>query len=145
MRTLKPKPGELLSITRNARIRREYAAGVRQADLARNYGISPQRVSQILLGGKLPAASDAANYVYVMRSGAYLKVGVAKQPAVRLEQHRRNSPHDVEMLAVKRAGRRVEQEIHQLLAEHHHRHEWFHDNAAVRQLLVGSGFAVPAI
>ncbi len=133
-------------------MRTAYAEGVRLSDLARRYGISRQRVEQIVKGYRSPASRrpspsgkgrgrgfQARHYVYVVQVDRYIKIGVAVDVAARLRLITAWVPFPVELLAVFPGGRLVEHGLHQRFATARHRGEWYHRTPEIDAFLRGAG------
>lgn len=138
---------QLRSIGRNARILRDYnERGLTLASIARREGISRERVRQIVHNIKpARAISNAACWIYVARCVDFVKIGVAKEPRVRVANLQYSNPYPVVLLATRRGGRPEEHEIHRALAAFARPAEWFEYTDVVHQYLVGVGFALPPI
>jgi len=66
-----------------------------------------------------------APQVYVIRSGAFAKVGYSRDPESRLRQIRIHAPEPAWLAAVFPGGRDLEFRLHHYLREHHVHDEWF--------------------
>lgn len=81
-------------------------------------------------------------YVYFMRllddsalycaSGAFIKIGYAKDPLRRQRELETGLPHDLELMGMFAGKITDEAELHRRFAKHHVRREWFHDCDEVR-------------
>lgn len=67
----------------------------------------------------------AASYVYAIRAGQRVKIGVAKHPHRRLAAMQIGSPVDLELLATLPGGFELEAAIHDALQPYHSHGEWF--------------------
>jgi len=73
--------------------------------------------------------------IYFIRSGDFVKIGVAKNPWERLEKFRTGNPLPMEMIAIAPGGYRHEKDYHQLLSEHHYSREWYRYEGRVIQVI----------
>ena len=64
--------------------------------------------------------------VYIIRSGAFAKIGYSRDPAKRMAQMDRAMPIAPQIVAVFESGGWLEFALHRYLLKHHARHEWFH-------------------
>jgi hypothetical protein len=75
------------------------------------------------------------SYVYAIRCGDYVKVGVAKNPMRRLSDLQTAVPYRLELIGLMVGGFEVEKRLHRLMAESHHRGEWFELNSSTRYVI----------
>jgi len=66
------------------------------------------------------------SYVYFLKCGDFVKIGVSKKPRSRLLTLASSVPYDVELLIMLTGDRALERFLHRQFSNHHHRHEWFH-------------------
>ena len=66
-----------------------------------------------------------ADKTYVIRSGDFVKIGIAHDIERRFRDIMSLNPHDVECLVVLAGGRALERSLHLRFAAHRHRDEWF--------------------
>jgi hypothetical protein len=87
-------------------------------------------------------------FVYVMKCGPYVKVGVAADPHARLKNILSNSPLPITLIHAVRvptaSAGDIEYEAHCSLHRHHHRNEWFKISASRAVDAVGTGVNVAA-
>lgn len=83
----------------------------------------PVKVLKDTMFGRLD--KRIANKTYVIRSGAFVKIGIAVDIEARFRTLLSSNPHDLECLVVFPGGRPVERALHQRFAAHRHRDEWF--------------------
>jgi len=78
-------------------------------------------------------------YVYVLRCGDYVKVGIASNVTARVSSLQTGNPHPVELLMhwPSETPERDERILHRSLENYHHRGEWFHASAQVFNILAG--------
>lgn len=98
--------------------------------LAKEFGISRARIGQILnapiWNARRRKSTDARGWVYFVRSGEHIKIGVTNDWERRLLALRAGSPLLIELLALVRGGREFEAECHQRFAHYRSHYEWFH-------------------
>jgi hypothetical protein len=96
-------------------------------------GLKPMRVASSL-GRRIRAAvlanppfdPDNRSRVYFFRSGKFVKVGYAKDVSIRIAALASSSPNDdTELLGSLPGDNYTEREVHKVLKEYRHRHEWF--------------------
>lgn len=70
---------------------------------------------------------DARGYVYFLQGGpiGLIKIGNSSNPWDRVLEHQASSPVKLDLLAMVRGGRGLERFIHEALAAHRVRGEWF--------------------
>src|SRR5579885_2831915 len=75
--------------------------------------------------------------VYLIRSGAYVKIGVTDDLAKRIYGLEGANPHELVVLATIQASSdyTVERKLHLLFAKHRHRREWFHYAPEIAQFV----------
>ena len=66
-----------------------------------------------------------ADKTYVIRSGPFVKIGIAHDVERRFRDIMTANPHDLECLVVMAGGRALERSLHLRFAEYRHRDEWF--------------------
>ena len=64
--------------------------------------------------------------IYFIRSGQYVKIGVADNPWERLSNFQIASPEKIELLAVAPGSFDEEARHHSMFSKHHARGEWYH-------------------
>jgi hypothetical protein len=64
--------------------------------------------------------------VYVIRSGEFVKIGSARNIALRFADIQCCNPNELELLAVLSEDRSHERLFHRMFEAHHVRGEWFH-------------------
>ena len=66
-------------------------------------------------------------YIYLIRCGRYVKIGVSDDPAKRVMEMQVGSPHKLRLVVSwpSLAPHKEEKRIHRLLDQYHHRGEWF--------------------
>jgi hypothetical protein len=77
-----------------------------------------------------------ANMIYFIRSGQYVKIGVASNPWERLAKFQTATPERLELLAIARGGYKAEQKYHRLFTDFHVRGEWFNYGPAIEEVAV---------
>ena len=73
--------------------------------------------------------------LYFIRSGQYVKIGVAKNPWSRLVGFQIASPDRLELLAVAPGGFKEEQRVQREFASYHYRGEWYEYKGDVKRLI----------
>jgi excisionase family DNA binding protein len=66
------------------------------------------------------------HYVYFVRCDAFVKVGVTSAPRTRLKSLAAMTPHPIDLVKLIDGTPLGERAVHRVLAEYHHRGEWFH-------------------
>jgi hypothetical protein len=100
----------------------------------------------------LPATHfrGGATFLYAIRCGEFIKVGVANNMSARVSAMQTGNPHSLEVIAAlefeaEGAARFAEKAAHHFMAQHVHRGEWFKIEAApVLELLHSLHAATPA-
>lgn len=81
-----------------------------------------------------------AAYIYVMRCGEFLKIGMAADPRRRLESFQIGNPLPVEIahkrLVSRWYAKHIESACHRALAAHAHRNEWFRCDLALAKAVI---------
>lgn len=85
--------------------------------------------------------SDPVSLVYFIRAGDFVKVGVTVDIHRRMHTLSTASPIELELLGVIEGDAEYERHVHAVLAEFHHRREWF--RAEPDLLAAISGIARP--
>lgn len=78
---------------------------------------------------------DDSSFVYFIGCEAMIKVGSAKDTSTRLRELQVGNPFPLSLLGAVRGGRPLELAIHQRLAPHRQRGEWFRAEPPVRALI----------
>jgi T5orf172 domain len=74
----------------------------------------------------LPARPTASSgYVYMLRSGYFIKIGQSMEPHERLRTITTSSPMNCELLFYLRGSQQMERALHREFAACHYRGEWF--------------------
>jgi len=64
-------------------------------------------------------------WVYAVRQGNYIKIGLSRNVANRLRELQTSSPEPLHLVGTFAGGRRLERLLHQRFADHRVRGEWF--------------------
>lgn len=70
-------------------------------------------------------ASARAGYVYMIRSGYFIKIGHSHDPEQRFKSINTASPDGCELLFCIRGSMKIERELHREFAACHYKKEWF--------------------
>ncbi len=125
MRRMKPQ----VEVLRNHRIRTLRAEGKTLREIGHMFGITGQRVQQISTNYKHTRRMphDTLLQVYFIRTGAFLKIGVAADANRRFNQLQKECPYPLTLLGcVTGKGRPYEAELLQRFRDSLHRGEWLH-------------------
>lgn len=85
------------------------------------YRTDPDWLPERMKRGKVRIADKT----YVIRSGGFVKIGIAHDIELRFRALLSMNPHDLECLVVLPGGRALERSLHLRFAAHRHRDEWF--------------------
>lgn len=88
--------------------------------------------------------ADTAVYFIRMKESGHIKIGIARDPQLRLEALKTGNPEPLELIAftVVVDGRALERQLHSRLANYRLKGEWFRDGEwanALRALLAKGG------
>lgn len=91
--------------------------------------IAPQSLSTAKFPSNPQRQFGLITYLYFIRSGRFLKIGLSVDPDVRVNQMRLMNPHGVNIVAVRpipvALSRHVEADVHRALIDHYVGREWF--------------------
>tara|TARA_R110002111_G_scaffold170741_4_gene236443 strand:+ start:1173 stop:1784 length:612 start_codon:yes stop_codon:yes gene_type:complete len=78
---------------------------------------------------------DPRNHIYFIKSGPFVKIGFSTNTKYRMKHLQIASPHELELLFEIMGDKLIENYVHLILKDHHHRGEWFHINETVQQFM----------
>jgi hypothetical protein len=75
---------------------------------------------------RLPSkARLASGYIYVLRSGYFIKIGYSNDPAERMKAITTSSPNECDLLFCLAGSFKLEKQLHAEFAACHYQREWF--------------------
>lgn len=94
----------------------------------RDAAVGPSTLARAILKNakrRVPNRKSATGYIYVIKSGYFVKVGHSNNPRERLETIATASPETCELIFCLRGSVTLERQLHREFAASHYRGEWF--------------------